>query len=149
MVELLSLGIEKEDLRQTVREINQPPTKWSVYEQILRVTYYIVFDRYTEQLRVFQLVGDRYSQLNLSQPKIWIPSLELGLAMWQGAYQNIERLWLRCYDTNDNWIPTLEERDIQQNQRLQQVQLQLEEERQRAERLARKLRDMGIDPEEA
>lgn len=162
VVELLSPGTEKEDLGQTLREVNQPPTKWEVYEQILRVPYYIVFDRYTDQLRAFQLVGDRYRELSLSEPQIWISSLELGLGMWSGVYQDIERLWLRWYDTNGNWIPTLEEQDIQQTQRIQQMELQLKQERQqlkqerqrlkqehqRAERLAQRLRDMGIDPEE-
>jgi Uma2 family endonuclease len=45
VVELLSPGTEKEDLGQTLREVNQRPTKWEVYEQILRVPYYVVFDR--------------------------------------------------------------------------------------------------------
>jgi Uma2 family endonuclease len=43
VVELLSPGTEKEDLGQTTREANQPPTKWEVYEQILRVPYYRSF----------------------------------------------------------------------------------------------------------
>jgi len=29
---------------------SQPPTKWEVYEQILKVPYYITFDRYTDNL---------------------------------------------------------------------------------------------------
>ncbi|BAP57858.1 hypothetical protein THII_3561 [Thioploca ingrica] len=52
VVELLSPGTEKEDLGQTIREVNQPPVKWEVYEQILQVPYYVVFDRYTELSRV-------------------------------------------------------------------------------------------------
>jgi hypothetical protein len=32
-VQLLSPWTEKEDLGQTLREINQPPNKWTVYEQ--------------------------------------------------------------------------------------------------------------------
>lgn len=48
--ELLSPGTEKEDLGQTLRDVNQPPSKWEVYEQILRVPYYIVFNRYNNQL---------------------------------------------------------------------------------------------------
>ncbi|MEL6166210.1 MAG: Uma2 family endonuclease, partial [Cyanobacteria bacterium J06628_3] len=40
VVELLSPGTEKEDLGQTLREVNQPPTKWEVYERILRIPYY-------------------------------------------------------------------------------------------------------------
>lgn len=106
VVELLSPGTEKEDLGQTLREINQPPTKWEVYERILRVPYYIVFDRYTDKLQAFQLVADSYSELDLTTPRLWMPGLELGLGLWQGSYQGIERLWLRWYDASGNWLPT-------------------------------------------
>lgn len=92
VVKLLSPGSEKEDLGQTLREIRQPPTKWEVYERILRVPYYIVFDRYTDKLQAFQLVADRYSELDLSIPRVWMPGLELGLGLWQGSYQQIERI---------------------------------------------------------
>jgi Uma2 family endonuclease len=131
VVELLSPGTEKEDLGQTLREVNQPPTKWEVYERILRVPYYIVFDRYTDKLQAFQLVADRYSDLNLTTPQVWMPSLQLGLGLWQGSYQGIERLWLRWYDAAGNWVPT-----------------PLEQESQRAEKLAARLRELGIKPDE-
>ncbi len=131
VVELLSPGTEKEDLGQTLREINQPPTKWEVYERILRIPYYIVFDRYTDKLQAFQLVADRYSELDLSTPRLWMPGLELGLGLWQGSYQGIERLWLRWYDASENWLPT-----------------PLERESQRANRLAAQLRELGVNPDE-
>ncbi|MBN3887958.1 MAG: Uma2 family endonuclease [Nostoc sp. JL31] len=131
VVELLSPGTEKEDLGQTLREINQPPTKWEVYERILRVPYYIVFDRYTDKLQVFQLVADSYSALDLSTPRVWMPGLELGLGLWRGSYQGIERLWLRWYDASGNWLFT-----------------PLERESQRANRLAAQLRELGVNPDE-
>ncbi|MEH2167484.1 MAG: Uma2 family endonuclease [Nostoc sp.] len=134
VVELLSPGTEKEDLGQTLREINQPPTKWEVYERILRVPYYIVFDRYTDKLQAFQLVADRYNELDLSTPRVWMPGLELGLGFWQGSYQQIERLWLRWYDASGNWLPTPLEK--------------LEQESQRANRLAAQLRELGVNPDE-
>ena len=135
VVELLSPGTEKEDLGQTLRSIEQPPTKWQVYEQLLRVPYYVVFDRYTDTLQAFALQADRYSALTLEQNKLWMPSLAIGLGLWQGTYQGIERLWLRWYDSN-GWIPTPTERE----------QTELQQERQRSERLAARLRSLGIDP---
>ncbi|MBD2494508.1 Uma2 family endonuclease [Nostoc sp. FACHB-280] len=136
VVELLSLGTEKEDLGQTLREVNQPPTKWEVYERILRVPYYIVFDRYTDKLQAFQIIAGRYSEMNLTTPRIWMPSLQLGLGLWQGSYQGIERFWLRWYDADGNWIPTPVEQESQQVEKLAT----------KVEKLAAKLRELGIDP---
>jgi hypothetical protein len=134
VVELLSPGTEREDLGQTLRTVDEPPTKWQVYEQILRVAYYIVFDRYTDRLRAFMLQADRYTEMNLEETRVWMPTLELGLGLWQGIYQGIERLWLRWYDANGNWMPTPGEEALQ--------------ERQRADRLAARLRELGINPDE-
>ena len=39
VVELISPGTESEDLGQTTRQPNQPPTKWEVYERILKVPF--------------------------------------------------------------------------------------------------------------
>ncbi len=109
VVELLSPGTEKEDLGQTLREVNQPSTKWEVYEQVLRVPYYVVFDRYNDELQVFTLQADRYISIELSESRFWIPSLELGLGLWQGRYDGIERLWLRWFDGEGSWLPTIAE----------------------------------------
>jgi len=136
VVELLSPGTEKEDLGQTLREVNQPPTKWEVYERTLRVPFYIVFDRYTDQLRVFQLVGISYSELELSEPRVWMNDIQLGLGLWQGVYQGIDRIWLRWYDADGNWVLTPEERERQG----------VERERRRVERLVEQLRSLGVEP---
>ncbi len=141
VVELLSPSTEKEDLGQTLREVNQPPTKWEVYEQILRIPYYVVFNRYTDELRMFMLHGERYQELTQHQGQLWIPTLEMGLGVWEGEYEGINRLWLRWFNANNDWIPTTAEREQQQRQRAEQEQ-------QRAEKLAQKLRELGFDPEQ-
>jgi Uma2 family endonuclease len=145
-VELISPGTEKEDLGQTLREANQPPTKWEVYERILRVPYYIVFNGRTNQLRAFQLAGSSYTELELSEPRVWMNDIQLGLGLWQGFYgecdseallRSADRVWLRWYDAAGNWILTPEERERQQ----------LERERRRVERLAEQLRSLGVEPD--
>lgn len=154
IVELLSPGTEKEDLGiyaesdtlissppQENREIlngevtkDTPPTKWEVYEQILRVPYYIVFSRYTNRLRFFQLVGGQYQEQSLEpeNPRIWIPELEIALGLWQGEFDGISRTWMRWCDAQGNWIPTdTEQERTEKEQALQQVEQvlqQLEEE---------------------
>jgi Uma2 family endonuclease len=141
VIELLSPGTESEDLGQTLREINQPPTKWQVYEQILRVPYYVVFDRYQNQLRGFRLVATHYEELAIAEGRLWFGEIQLGLGVWQGSYKGIEGLWLRWYNQGGNWIAIADERVEQERQRA-------ERERQRAERMAARLRELGIDPEQ-
>lgn len=174
VVELLSPGTEKEDLRENdERElptasdnlagnghINQeqreekPARKWEVYEQILRIPYYVVFSRYTDRMRAFKLEGGRYQELELSDSRLWMPEIDLGLGLWQGEYLGVDRLWLRWYDSEGNWIPTPEERAEQEQQRADEEQERAEQEQQRAELaearleyLMQKLRESGIDPD--
>ncbi|WP_404786638.1 Uma2 family endonuclease [Altericista sp. CCNU0014] len=152
VVELLSPGTEAEDLGQTLREINTPPTKWQVYEQILRIPYYAVFDRYSNQFRLFRLVATRYESVPLPEQRFWFEELELGLGVWQGCYQDTEGLWLRWYDKSGAWIAMATEqlqqerqRADQERQRADQERQRADQERQRADRLAAKLRELGID----
>lgn len=131
VVELLSPGTEKEDLGQTLRDVNEPPGKWEVYERILRIPYYVVFDRRTDRMQVFQLEGGSYREHELTSGRFGIPELELSLGLWQGEYQGVARNWLRWLDKAGRWLPT-----------------PVEQERQRADRFAAKLREMGIDPDQ-
>ncbi len=146
IVELLSRNTQEEDQGLTPRG-QDIPSKWEVYETILRVPYYVVFDGTNNALRFFQLQGESYKEL--SEQKLWIEGLQIGLGLWQGTFSfaNIERLWLRWYDAQGNWILTNAEREQQQRQRAERAEQRIEQERQRAERLAQALRDQGIDPE--
>ncbi|MBD2454929.1 Uma2 family endonuclease [Nostoc sp. FACHB-87] len=146
VVELLSPGTEQEDLGQTLREANKPPTKWEVYERMLRVPYYVVYDRYENNLRVFQLNGAGYKSMALTDNQFWLKELDLGLGLWQGTYQQTTGLWLRWYNTA-GWIPTLKEQAQQERQRAEQERQRAEQERQRADKLAEYLRAQGIDPD--
>jgi Uma2 family endonuclease len=145
IVELLSPRTEDEDLGNTLRAANRPPTKWQVYEQILRVPYYVVFDRYYSRLRLFRLRDGIYAEQDLGSElgdqRIWFDQLELGLGVWQGSYEGADSLWLRWYDRQD-WVATPEE---QERSRADQAEAALAAERDRAERLAAKLRELGIE----
>ncbi|KAF0245953.1 MAG: hypothetical protein FD167_3496, partial [bacterium] len=59
-IEFLSKSTEKEDLGKTKKEDNVAPSKWQVYEKILRIPYYITFDRLTNKIQAFRLEGERY-----------------------------------------------------------------------------------------
>lgn len=139
IIELLSPCTEQEDLGKTLQQVNRPPAKWEVYERILRVPYYVVYDRYENYLRAFQLIGTRYKAIALPENRLWLEELELGLGLWQGTYQQTIGLWLHWYNPA-GWVPTLGEQAEQERQRAEQ-------EYQRAERLAQYLRSQGIDPD--
>lgn len=140
MLELLSPGTEAEDLGQTLRVVGKPPTKWQVYEQILQVPYYAVFDRYSNQFRMFCLQDTQYVELSISNQGFWLDALKLGLGVWTGAYRGVEGQWLRWYDQLGNWVPTNQESKLQAKQEAAEAS-------QRADLLAAKLRELGIDPE--
>jgi Uma2 family endonuclease len=124
--------------------------KKDIYAQI-GVPYYVVFDPLQQIqgendmngaiLRVWTLSAGRYVELTpvrgiveIGQP-IWLETIGLGLTLWEGQFEEeVTRLWLRWCDRDGRVIPTgAEERDL---------------ERQRAERLAARLRAMGIDPDD-
>lgn len=149
VVELVSPGTEAEDLGQNLRSVEKPPNKWTVYEQILRIPYYFVFNRYTNEFQAFGLMMNTYQALSITEQGVWLPEAQLGLGLWQGTYQGIERLWLRWYDHEKNWILTPTE---QEKQRAEQEKQRAEREKQRADlaeleltRLKQLLRDSGIE----
>jgi Uma2 family endonuclease len=134
VVELLSPGTEDEDLGRGPRKLEHPPSKWDVYERILRIPYYAIFDRYDNSFRLFQLQGMQYQPLDLTEQRYWFTELGIGLGLWAGNFQETQGLWLRWHDTQNNWIATTAEK--------------LEHESERSERLAARLRALGIDPDQ-
>jgi Uma2 family endonuclease len=163
MLELLSPGTEAEDLGQTLRAVGKPPTKWQVYEQILRVPYYAVFDRYSNQFRMFCLHGVQYVEIAISNQRFWFDDLRLGLGVWTGIYRGVEGQWLRWYDQSCTWVPTEQEGKLQAKQEAMEAKQEAkkakretmeakqeaEEAKQRANLLAAKLRELGVDPEDS
>lgn len=174
-VELLSPSTEKEDLGENFRKLEasdrnghhligkaaeKPPSKWEVYEQILRIPYYIIFSRYSDRLQVFNLQSGHYQEAQLPDQKFWLPEIDLGLGVWEGEYRGMHRLWLRWYDTEGNWLPTdterlklakqaivsVEQRAESAEQRAKSAEQRAETAEQRAADLAQRLRELGIEP---
>ncbi len=94
----------------------KPPGKFIVYEQYLRVPHYIVYSRFTEQVRYFKLNGGRYEEqpLNPTNPLIWLADLEIGLGIWPGEFEDAAQAWLRWCDRQGNWLLTDTEQAQQQ-----------------------------------
>lgn len=113
------------------RQRAQPPAKFEVYEQYLRVPHYIVYSRYTQCLRHFQLVGKCYQEqaLQADNPRIWIDDLGMGLGIWDGIFADVPSHWLRWCDREGRWFLTDTEQAEQERDRAEQerdrVQTQL------------------------
>jgi hypothetical protein len=99
-----------------------------------------VYDRYENHLRLFGLERGRYQEVQLEESRFWFEALGLGLGIWEGAYQGVVGRWLRWYDQSGGWLPTLAEQ-------ASLATLQAEQANDRAERLAAKLRELGVDPD--
>jgi Uma2 family endonuclease len=137
IVEFLSPNTEADDLGRFARKppkpqpANSPPSKFIVYEQILKVPHYIVFNKRDRHLRYFKLMGGAYQEQPVAafNPRIWITDLDIGLAIWQGMFAGRPKAWLRWCDANGNLLLTdteeaLEEKAIAQQQQ-QQAELKL------------------------
>ncbi|MDX2270989.1 MAG: Uma2 family endonuclease [Cyanobacteriota bacterium] len=152
VIEFLSPGTEDEDLGQGIRDPQQPPMQWQVYEQILAVPYYVVFDSSTDQMRVFEWIEGHYQERVLGQPRVWFPRLQLGLGLWQGYWLKQERLWLRWFDGEGSWLLTPEEVEAKARRAAeacaQQTEHRATEAENRVAQLADRLRAMGINPDE-
>ncbi|MEB3292523.1 MAG: Uma2 family endonuclease [Synechococcales bacterium] len=124
ILEFLFPGTEADDLgpfadRPKLRKPGQPPRKFQVYEQILQVPNYIVFDEETGRLWFFRLQQGRYQPQAIapSNPQVWIPELEMGLGIWYGNFQGLTQDWLRWCDRQGHFLPTETEAERAEKER--------------------------------
>ena len=112
-----------------------PIGKWFFYEQVLKVLTYIIFEPEGGLLEVYRHQGEQY-QLEQPNPEGWHWFAELGLFLgtWRGEKEGRSGYWLRWWDEAETRLPWA-------------VEL-MEQERQRAERLADYLRSQGINPDD-
>ena len=132
-------------------------SKKAIYAQN-RIPYYVVFDPLkqiqgeTEMngalLRVWSSSAGRYTELTPPPgigavgESVWLEDAGLGLTLWEGQFEEeVTRLWLRWCDSKGRVIPTGAEGKEIERQRADSAEA-------RAQRLAEKLRAMGIDPNE-
>jgi len=121
-------------LVSTEREVTKPGKFW-VYERIMRIPYYGIYEINNGKLEVYELDGGRYQQLTPNERGRY-PILPLGveLGLWQGSYQNQTQLWLRWWDEQGHLLLIGDERAELERSRAEQ-------ERQRAESAEQAQRD--------
>ncbi|BAU14936.1 hypothetical protein LEP3755_54920 [Leptolyngbya sp. NIES-3755] len=111
-----------------------PYGKLYYYEQILQVPTYVTYDPYEPSLEVRCLQDQRYQLQSANEDgRFWIPELQLFLGIWNGERLCQRTNWLRWWDSEGNLLLWSSE--------------QVEQERQRSQILATKLRELGIDPD--
>ncbi len=109
-------------------------TKLAQYATI-KVPYYVIYD--PEQLlsarplRIFQLSGATY----VDKVDRFFPEVGLGLTVWPGVFDGMNRKWLRWTDSQGQLLALGQEEKARADQQ-----------QERAEALERKLRELGVDP---
>jgi Uma2 family endonuclease len=153
VIELLSASTAQRDKTE----------KKLIYQNQLRIPEYFWYDPYNPQdLAGFSLQSGSYHPIApTTSGGLISQQLDLILVRWTGRFQEVEAEWLRWATLSGELLPTDQELAIaaqqqaetaqQQAEAAQQqaetAQQQAEAERQRAARLAKQLRQLGVEPE--
>lgn len=117
------------------REGNELSDKLRKYERI-GVPHYVVFDPellLTDQaLHSFSMANGAY----VARESLTFEALGLQLVLWDGVFERMSGRWLRWATLDGTLIPTAGEQKAR-----------AEQEKQRADMLAERLRALGVDPE--
>jgi Uma2 family endonuclease len=121
------------------REGGEDSDKLRTYARV-GVPYYVIFDPdnllRAGVLRAFELQGRRYRPL--AEP-YFLEATGLGMRLWEGTFEGLNRSWLRWCDRNGNIIPTGAENAETERDRAECAEKELAQ-------LREKLRQMGIEP---
>jgi Uma2 family endonuclease len=102
--------------------------KFWIYERVVRPGYYAIYEVDPGRIEMYQMIGGTFSAVAAnSQGRYPIPELGLALGLWQGSFLGMELPWMRWWDEQGRLLPTGHER---------------------AERLAERLRALGVNPDE-
>ena len=114
--------------------------KKTLYQNTFRTPNYFWFDPNTLELQGFRLIEGQYQAISPNeQGYLWSEQL--------GLYLGIFDRKLRYFTVDGQLVPTPQEAELQQRQAKEQALLEKERERQAKEKLAQKLRKLGIDPD--
>jgi Uma2 family endonuclease len=113
------------------------------------VLYYVVYNplrKRKRRLEVYKLINNWYILQPEKEP-IFLEELGLGIGKEEGIYQGIKREWLYWYDENGTRYLTPEERIQQEQESVLTAEKNALIAQNRAEKLAAKLRSLGVDPD--
>lgn len=116
--------------------------KKRLYQNIFRTREYFWFSPITGEFAGFRLGSDRQYEAIAANEQGWRWSAELGL------YLGMKEGWLRYFAPDGTLVLGPEETAWRAQECAALAEEQLGQERQRAERLAQRLRDLGVDPDD-
>jgi Uma2 family endonuclease len=147
--------------------------KFWVYEQAIRIPFYAIFDGWKDTLEVYQLLNGRYAEMQPNDRGHY-PISPMGVEI--GLQQVGATTWLRWWEESGDLLLTgderavqaderavqADERAVQANERAVQAEAIADQERliatqerlakqdseQKAQRLAEKLRSLGLNPDD-
>ena len=120
---------------------NDRGLKKQLYQDVFRTPNYFWFDPYTLEFAGFKLNYRRYEEI-IPNEQGWLWSDELQL------YLGILEEQLRFFTSEGELVLTPEEAESLSNQRAQQAEARAEAERQRADNLLRRLKELGVEPDD-
>jgi Uma2 family endonuclease len=159
----LSLGVERcydEELRPSyvlwdekvvpalVLEVVSPTYRQEYTTELdkyaeLGVLYYVIYSsrrKRKPKLEVHKLVDGKYRLQGMSP--VWMEEIGLGIGCERGNYAGVTREWLY-------WYNEVGQRYLTPNELIRSGEQRAQMEAQRAERLAQRLRDLGLDPDDS
>ncbi|NEO09680.1 Uma2 family endonuclease, partial [Moorena sp. SIO3I8] len=99
------------------------PGKFWVYEQIIRIAYYGIYEIKTGNLEVYEFLKGFYHKMKPNERGHYpIEPLGIELGLWQGTYQNQNQLWLRWWDNQGNLLLIGNERAEVEHARAQKAE---------------------------
>jgi Uma2 family endonuclease len=108
--------------------------KFWVYERAIKAPYYLIWYSNEERIEAFELRGTKYRPMTADAAgRFRIPPLEVDFGIWDGEYLGYPGPWLRTWDRRGDLLLTGDEAHANLKQR--------------ADTLAAKLRELGIDPD--
>ncbi len=124
--------------------------KKRIYQERLRVPEYFWYDPFdAEDWAGFILRDGQYEPMERDEnDRFWSERLGLWLVKWQGTYGGVNATWLRWETPDGVLLRTGWEEATLAHENLDRAQQEATQARARAERLAARLQDLGIDPEE-
>jgi Uma2 family endonuclease len=173
-------GNGSEERDTTPPSENAKAGKFWVYEQAIRIPFYVIFNGWQDHVEVYQLLNGRYAKMQPNDRGHY-PIPPMGVEI--GLQQESTTTWLRWWDESGNLLLTGDERAIaekqarlgaevianqqtaianqqtaianqqiaiaeQERQIATQERLAKQEAEQKAQRLAEKLRSLGINPDD-